>query len=223
MSKLPLHKESHSFRARQRRVEEEQRRQRSTSPFQGTGMSPTADGGIDVDGTMNVGGELNVTGNTVIGGTLSLPAGIIDNQALAAPVVMGAANRNTSGFALGSSFAEVVGLDVTVPSGCTSALVNLSVWMQGYNQNTTGGSDGTGSDFLYVYAKIASTSGQYNANGVSGNGGTTTTSGGLALPLSGLTPGNTVRLGAWGSCQYTTIAASAYNTGTLTASIVWLR
>jgi len=197
--------------------------QGSTATLARSGMSVTAEDEVTVDGDFVVDGTLNVTGAAVIGGTLSLPAGIINNDALAQPVVPDAANVDTSGFSLTAAFAEKLGVDIVVPAGCSRALFNVAVWMQAYNANTTGGSDGTGSDYIYVYAKIGGTAGRYNADGVSGNGGTKTTSAGLALSASGLTPGGTVRLGAWGSSQYTTMAVSAYNQATLTASIIWLR
>ena len=221
--------------ARLREDRERLRVQGSTSPLARSGMAVTAEDEVTVDGDFIVDGDLSVhgvaafDGNTTIGGnaaitgTLSLPAGIINNDALANPVVPDAANVDTSGFSLSAAFAEKLGVDIVVPAGCTRALFNVAVWMQAYNANTSGGSDGTGSDYIYVYAKIGGTAGRYNADGVSGNGGTKTTSAGLALSASGLTPGGTVRLGAWGSSQYTTLASSTYNQATLTASIIWLR
>lgn len=219
-----------SLRDEFRKLQDQIRRMQAASPFFGTGFHPNGNNGIesdDFDGDLDAGnaGTKGWAFNSARAaiGELFLRPGSVTNDALAQPVIPGAANRNSNTFALTPTFSEIVGVDVTVPAGCTSALINVSVWVQAYNANTTGGSDGVGSDYLYIYAKIGATSGQYNATGISGSGGTTTGSGGLALSLTGLTPGSTVRLGGWGSSQYTTLAASAYNTGTLTASLTWLR
>src|SRR5579872_3842369 len=55
---------------------------------------------ISPGGTLTIEGALVVTGNTVIDGTLSLPAGIIDNAALTSPVAPGIADSTQAGFTL---------------------------------------------------------------------------------------------------------------------------
>jgi len=221
--------------SRLREDRERLRVQGSTATLARSGMSVTAEDEVTVDGDFIVNGDLNVhgaaafDGNTTIGGnaaitgTLSLPAGIINNDALANPVVPGVANIDADTFSLGNAFTEKVGLDLTVPSGCTKLLATCSVWLQALNPNTTGGSNGAGADYIYAYARVGSTIGDYKATGVSGSNGTASTAAGLSALLSGLTPGGTVRIGGWCSSQYTTIGASGNNRVTLSASLIWLR
>ena len=146
MAQLP--KRSRTFRAIVKDQGEEQKRQRSTTPFAGTGMSPTDDGGMMVDGTMTIGGELNVTGDTVIGGTLSLPKGIIDNDALTSPISPLTAHTDGTNFSLatGPNVAKLT-VSVPVPSGYTRALVITSANM---NANNTSAS----ADYAYLGLRI---------------------------------------------------------------------
>lgn len=80
------------------------------------------DSGIDVDGT------LHVSGNTVIDGTLSLPAGIIDNDALANPV---SAATFTASSVLSLTFTNAyqsfLTKNIPVPAGFTEAVVMATV------------------------------------------------------------------------------------------------
>ena len=94
------------------------------------------------DGATTIGGTLGVTGPTTLGapttvsgslgvsgpmtvsGTLSLPAGIIDNAALANQVTAGVASAVTqTGWATTTSMASKASTTVTTPAGFTSALV----------------------------------------------------------------------------------------------------
>jgi hypothetical protein len=102
----------------------------------------TIGGTLGVTGPATIGGTLNVTGTTTLGattgvtgalnvsgpmavtGTLSLPAGIINNAALANQVLgaVAAAVTNT-GWATTTAMASKAGTSITVPAGFTSALV----------------------------------------------------------------------------------------------------
>lgn len=220
---MPRIYQSRTVRSVLRDQQEQLRKQGSASVLARSGLSVPAEDVTQVDGSLNVVGDLNVSGAAAITGTLSLPAGIIDNDALAEPVIPGVVNLYAENFSLSAAFVERVGVNLTVPSGCTRLLASASAWVSAYNLNTTGGSDGTGADYLYVYCRIGSTSGEYNPTGISGNGGTASSSAGYGQLLSGLTPGATLRVGAWCSSQYTTIAASTYNYVTMTGTLNWLR
>jgi cytoskeletal protein CcmA (bactofilin family) len=119
-------------------------------------------GSTDIDGTLNVdaattiGGTLGVTGNATfsgamaIAGTLSLPAGIIDNEALAAPVAVGRVSQSQTGFATTTTDQDFANGYITVPAGFTQALVYLTV--------SAGHSNTSGSiDYLYLSAGINGT------------------------------------------------------------------
>ena len=186
------------------------RQNASASTFARSGLSVTAEGVTTVQGDLVVDGNFTATGK-------------ISNDALTDPVIPGVANVTTNSFSLSNAFVERAGVDLTVPSGCTRLLATCSVWLQAFNQNTTGGSNGAGADYVYVYASIGGTNGDYKATGISGSNGTASTGSGLSALLSGLTPGGTVRLSAYCSSQYTVIAASSNNSATLSASLMWLR
>jgi hypothetical protein len=88
----------------------------------------------------------------VIEGTLSLPAGIINNDALAAPVRPGSGGVTQTNFALTTSPSVVAQQSIPVPSGYTQALVMNGV--------AAGAANSTAShDFLYVSASINGTGG----------------------------------------------------------------
>ena len=126
-------------------------RQANSSSFNRSGMSATAegettvDGDLIIDGTETVNGPLavhgtaafdgdtTIGGNAAITGTLSLPAGIIDNEALAHQVVVGSAAAEfgmSSAIALSANPAApttLTTLSVTVPADATSAIATTSV------------------------------------------------------------------------------------------------
>lgn len=76
---------------------------------------------------LTVQGELDVTGPMVVGGTLSLPAGIIGNAALANPVSPSQFYLSTSGTSLpNATWTTVASQTLTVPTGFTKVLVIAS-------------------------------------------------------------------------------------------------
>lgn len=105
------------------------------------------DGPINVDGTMTVGGNATFNGAMAIAGTLSLPAGIIDNEALAAPVAVGRVSVSEIGFATATSDEDRAAGNIPVPAGYSQALVFVTV--------TAGHTNSTGSpDFMYLSVGI---------------------------------------------------------------------
>lgn len=146
MGKLP--ETGPSLQRYLRRQARQAQRQAQSSGFARSGTSVTAEDVTQVDGTLNVAGNLNVSGPAAIGGTLgvtgpatfsgttsiggnaaitgtlSLPAGIINNAALAnqvSPAV--AASVTQTGWATTTSLVTKATTTVTVPAGFTSALV----------------------------------------------------------------------------------------------------
>jgi len=115
-----------------RRIIEQQKRQANraanASPFSRSGSGVTGldevtyEGVLKVLGQMVVDGTLTVNGPMAVTGTLSLPAGIIDNAALASPVT-GDVGNNYVLTAVTSSWANYAGVSIAVPAGFTRAQV----------------------------------------------------------------------------------------------------
>lgn len=101
----------------------ELRELRAANVFGRTGITPK-DGGTEFDGFVNVNGPMSITG------TLNLPAGIIGNDALAAPIYPTTAHANLNGFSLTTGDnVEKLRATITVPDGYTRALVMASATM----------------------------------------------------------------------------------------------
>jgi len=134
---------------------------------------------------------------------------------LAAPTLPAAVNFTTTAFAPTATWAEVVGLDLTVPADCTRLLVTASTWVYAVNNSAA-------ADDLHTRVSLGATDGQefLAPLAVAGYG---TISAGLAVLADSLVPGATIRLKA--SAKTTTGAwtTDAANTATLIASLTWLR
>lgn len=147
--------------------------------------------------------------------SLILRDGIIGNDALTNPVVPGAVNDTETAFAISASFAEVAGVNATVPANCTRLLAMASSWCFGINPNTA-------ADNLHARTVIGGVSGQSFVMGLTGSGGYTTVGSGLAQSLTGLTPGSTIRLACQAHGDHA-FASQPTNTATVSAILVWLR
>lgn len=85
-----------------------------------TPESMTIERTLEVLGALDVSGDATFSGDMRIEGTLSLPAGIIDNEALATPVELAADFGAASGFGLtGGAWVEVASASITIPPGFT--------------------------------------------------------------------------------------------------------
>lgn len=187
------------------------------SPFANTGMSATAERELTVDG------KLIVTGAAEIAGTLSLPAGIIDNTALAQPVVPAVGRASASAFALSTTWVELAGINLTVPAEATTLLATATGRLYAVNPNTTGGADTRGTDALFVSVKVGSSSSVATPTGISGSNGFATTTATDSYILTGLTPGSTVRLGVYGSSGYASLPSRADNYASVASTLLWIR
>ena len=129
-------------------------------------------GSITVTGTENITGDLNVSGAATITGTLSLPAGIIGNDALTSPVAPLATHVGNSNFGLsGTAFVQVIGATISVPAGYTQALVFATATMHVYNDGAT--------DDAYLSVGI-------NGNSIGASSQMTANAGqGVIIPASG--------------------------------------
>ena len=240
-----------SLSKRLEKVEAQLARLASASAFYGTGMHPNGAGGLDSDnfdpthgfslqgdtgdaefngnvdvgGTMDVGGTLHVTGNTIIGGTLSLPAGIIDNDALANPVTGDYAFASATGFGLSSAaYLPLATATRPVPSGFSQAIIIMTGGLFAYNPNTSGGADGTGTDS--IECAVNATPGYGSETypvGVSGSGGFASAHAHVAYLYTGLVAGTSITFELLGTSTFADIAPNVDNRCDVSGSIIWLR
>lgn len=188
--------------------------------------SLTVGGSLDVTGPMVVGGTADFDGDTTIGGnaaitgTLSLPAGIIDNDALANPVKPSAVSFSAS-HTLTTTLTSVASTTVTVPAGFTSAVVSGLGTVYMNDPNTTGGQDGLGADYVSSTFTIDGTSVGSSALGLAyGNGGAATSLAVVSSVLTGLTPGGTFVLGIKAKTDYFTITGGWIM---VSGTVLWFR
>lgn len=187
------------------------------------------DGGIIVAGTLEVDGSAAFVGNTTIGGnaavtgTLSLPGGIINNDALASPSKPESFFFWTSNFAITTTATIKATKTVTVPAGFTSAVVVMNTRLMGINNNTTGGLNGAGADYLITEAGIA---GSYSA-GLSvivlGSNSSNISVNPTSAVLTGLTPGGTFDLTLRVRTSFFTWAANGSTWDECSGIIIWYR
>lgn len=103
---------------------------KGAAPLRAAGVHAAPDG-LTVDSSLTVGGDLTANGDTVIGGnatitgTLSLPAGIINNEALANPVTYRSALGGEDGFAITTSPVERGFADIIVPAQFTETVYTV--------------------------------------------------------------------------------------------------
>ena len=78
---------------------------------------------LAVDGSATFAGDTEIGGNARITGTLSLPAGIIDNEALANPFGASLVDAEGTNFGITTTYIDYVVESLVVPVGFTRALV----------------------------------------------------------------------------------------------------
>jgi len=214
-------------------------RQQQSSSFNRSGLSPTAEGVTTVDGELDVTGALVVDGsetvngplavhgtaafdgNTTIGGnaaitgTLSLPAGIINNDALTSPVEPESRWLDASNFGLTTAWVAKVTISVVVPAGFTQMQVMAAGRLNAVNSTAA-------ADALYSKITIgAATQSGFPIPVLAGGANTSVTA--LTTTLTGLTSGGTVSIVLWGLTGNAAWATSAANAADLSVSLLWLR
>jgi len=198
-------------------------RQQQSSAFNLSGTSVTAPGEQTVDGSLNVTGNLEVSGHAAITGTLSLPAGIINNDALASPVEVGSIYLDVTNFGLTTSWVSLASATVTVPAGFTSALVTVTGQVGANNPHTTGGSNSAGGDYIYCRPFIGATFGNSLGAILLGSNGWAYDITPRSTVLTGLTGGGTFTVGVQGKVAFVNMAADAINEAVLSGDILWFR
>lgn len=196
-----------------------------------TGITPR-DGGTDLDGFVNINGDatvngplevngdsefngaMTINGAAAITGTLSLPAGIIGNDALASPIMVGRTSAAATGFGLTGSDQTFASTTIAVPAGFTQALVFVVCNVGAINPTGT-------DDFLYSKAMIEGVASREVFGYVADNGGSVAVTTAKSDLLTGLSGGDitfavTVRAG-------TTWSGNGSNRAYVEAQAVFLR
>ena len=206
--------------------------------FFNTGIHPDGDGGMTVEGKLNVtSGE--VQSGDYVPGSKGWHLGSdgkaefkdvtlydIPNSMLANPVQAAVADVRVSNFAVaGGAYALLGQKTVPVPAGFTTLLVTATGWMFARNPNTTGGVDGTGTDAIYCFVRVNGIDGSSDSTpygqGISGFGGFTTATSGVSALKTGLSENVTLQI--WGGSTMQALPADAQNSATLSATLLWLR
>jgi len=197
----------------------------STSNLLGTAGIRLTQLGMFIDSSLTVGGSLDVTGPMVVGGTLSLPAGIIDNAALTSPVVPDIVNFTNTGFTVPANptWGNAAATTITVPAGCTQLLATCTAEAYAINPNTTGGSNGTGGDILDCRVLLNGSASAGYGIGLSGSNGFTSSSSSGSFVFSGLTPGAVLNIATQVLAVYQAFGSNVDNKATINATLVWLR
>ena len=191
--------------------------------------SLTVGGSLDVTGPMVVGGTADFSGDTSIGGnaaitgTLSLPAGIIGNDALTSPLASTSIYATTDTYVVTTTETTRASVTVTVPAGFTAAVVSVMARVDGRNSNTTGGWDAAGGDLLHTRAWIGGVPGIDMDLSVLGSGDHAVSVMPFSQPLPGLTPGDTFVLAAKVWSEYQNWAAHAKNIAEISGTVTWYR
>lgn len=163
-------------------LQRDMRELRAANPFAPMGMKPIPNG-VELDGTLNVNGPMAVSG------TLSLPAGIINNDALSSPVQYGSVGPSQTNFLVDTTHRLYASAAVTVPSGYSKATI-LTVASVSAMQSTSNAD----------YLNVAATAGGGVAGGNTlGYGGPTTMASASAAAIntfSGLS-GGTITVGCY--------------------------
>ncbi|HZK60056.1 MAG TPA: hypothetical protein VFC59_09380 [Cryobacterium sp.] len=151
-----------------------------------------------------------------IEGTLSLPAGIIDNDALASPVVPAPFYAAASNFAVPNAWTTALEHSLTTPAGFTQAVVIATAWAR--IKNTSGA---TASSFGTL-ASINGVSGPWDDDGAIPNNNFANLEATYATLVTGLTEGVNVPI-LTRVFSSPALSADADNEATINGVVLWLR
>lgn len=158
---------------------------------------------------------MTIDKNLAVTGTLSLPAGIIDNAALTSPVTPGFAGASATNFAVPVAGAIVCSTGILVPAGYTRAVVHVTV-------NATCANSTAVTDYLYVYAvAVAGHGGEAFAQASAGGRATASASAGQLV--TGLVGGTNLDVQCHVRSAFAGWAANAANIANVDATCLFLR
>lgn len=191
----------------------------STSNLLGSAGIRLKPGRMIVEQSLDVVGDLTATGNTVIGGTLSLPAGIIDNDALTNPLTTANGWSDADGFGLSTTNTTICTFTRIVPEGYTEALVDVSGVIFALNPTTS-------VDYLYTRVWIDSPVANHWSREILSMMGPNNGSASLAVGrkprLTGLTAGQAITVRLTARTAFASMSAPA-NGATVEALLIFAR
>jgi hypothetical protein len=171
--------------------------------------------GISVaPGGMTINSALSVLGSMAISGTLSLPAGIIDNATLASPTVFGSVGVSASNFAVTSAGGNFGSTNITVPAGFTQVTVLCLVDASVYNTSGSG-------DYIYLSTSINAVAGGENVTWAPNAYSTGLSASGIRTMT--VTPGSTFPVAARLHSGTTSIPAQPSTKADVNAIALFLR
>ena len=212
-----------SLRAALEKLAERVRRLENRSPFFGTGISPTGNGGMesdDFDGDLDAGdaGTKGWAFNSfrVAIGELLLRPGSIGNDTLTNPVMpQNVFMETSSSFPLTPAWSHLLTATITVPEGFT--MCQVIALARVYAVNTTAAVDD-----VYGLPVVAGFSPGAYATPCSA-GGYGYSDGQISRLLTGLTSGSTFTITCDGSTTTGNWSAHAVNSADLSAQLLWMR
>jgi len=182
-----------------RRVQDLERTVRelgAANPFGPMGIKPLA-GGFDVTGTMG------------------LPTGIIQNDALSDPIVISTAGVSQNNFAVTTAGDVFASATVTIPAGYTRADIQCTVVAGAIN-------DTSSADYLYVASSINAVGGTETPQAAAGAGGYCAAPANGIRSLTGLS-GGTITVGCSIRSGVAGWSANASNFANMTALVFFRR
>lgn len=207
-----------SLLARIRAIEDQLRRQRSASPFYGTGVRPNGQQGLDSDNY-----QAGASGFSLRGGDgfleindVLIRGGIIGNDSLTSPVVPGVINAGSSGFGIGVPYANVYSGTLNVPAGFTSAAISVVARVFALNNGTAS------VDYLRARPVVGGNTGTAVPIAATNAGGSATAVTPMSVVLTGLS-GGTIALAIQAAADYAAWPTDSLNRADLSGSVLWFR
>lgn len=152
----------------------------AANPLGAAGVRAAA-GGIIVEGYQTVNGPMTITGS------LDLPAGSVQNDALANPIETASASAGISNYAIDTTATVRASVTLTVPAGFTRAIVISNATAMGTNSSTA-------ADYLYCSATVQTVNGGELYTSVPAGIGASLSSP-FQPTLAGLSGGDTITVG----------------------------
>lgn len=191
--------------------------------YDGGGIAIKDGGTLNIDGTTTLNGPTKITGKTDINGvttingpakitgTLELPAGIIGNDALAAPLNTGSSGKSETGFSVDVTHRKRAVSTLAVPSGFTKATILTIATATGVNTSA-------GLDYFSLQAYAGSGTGGESRVPAQANQ-TVNVSASAINTFNGLN-GGSIEVGCYVFSLNNTWSANASNIASVN-SIVW--
>lgn len=181
---------------------------RAANPFGLSGLR-LKDGGMVVEGYQTVNGPMTITGS------LDLPAGSVQNDALANPIETATASAGISNYAIDTVPTVRASVILTVPSGFSRAIVIANATAMGTNS-------GTAAEYLYASATVQTVNGgELYTSAPAGIGASISSP--FQPTLTGLTGGDTITVGVATRAGTSTWAADPANQAAISATAIFLK